>query len=121
MNRAVRALLATASVAGVGLATAAPATGSAAPHECRGGFLCLYSGIGYTGDVWEQSRCGFYNIGLAGWSDRVRSYRNHQSTGTKSIFMQWDGATWIELNHSIASEAVHDATSIYATDGVWVC
>ncbi|ROP37512.1 peptidase inhibitor family I36 protein [Saccharothrix texasensis] len=121
MNRAVRAVLAFAAVVGVGGATAAPATASADPQECRGGYLCLYSGIGYTGHLWMKSRCGFYNIGLEGWSDRVRSYRNLQSTGTVSIFMQWDGATWVELGRSTASEEVYDATSIYATDGVWVC
>jgi hypothetical protein len=121
MNRVLRAVLASAAVVGVWGATAAPATASAAEQECRGGYLCLYSGIGYTGEVWVESRCGFKNIGLSGWSDRVRSYRNLQTTGTVSIFMQWNGSTWDELGRSTASEEVYDATSVYATDGVWVC
>ena len=81
-----------------------------APYVC--------SGHNFTGDVWEESACGFYDIGNDGWSDRLRSSCNNQTGGVQSIFMQWDGESGEELGRANAGTEDNDAVTLYATDGV---
>ncbi|SER58828.1 Peptidase inhibitor family I36 [Lentzea xinjiangensis] len=90
---------------------------------CTGGWLCLYDSHNFSvsGRQLDLQNCGFVNIGDMGWSDKVRSYRNYKPQGTVSIFMNWTGSSWQEVERSTAVQEKPYVDDAYNADGVWVC
>ena len=101
-----------------GGAKAAPAAGS-----CLYRYLCIFNQLGYNGGKIMFWKCEFRNFGaeFPGWSDRVRSYMNHQSGGAVSIFYDWTGGRWVEVERSRAIEDIPVERGAGRADGVQVC
>ncbi|MHC3475224.1 peptidase inhibitor family I36 protein [Streptomyces sp. 7R007] len=93
------------------------------PPSCDYGWLCLFSGIQGGGDRLNLYRCGFVNIGSQyGWSDKLRSYVNNQTPGTRSSFYNWTGSQWEWLGDSVAKDQSPNVpTRLWYTDAITVC
>ncbi|WP_158688008.1 MULTISPECIES: hypothetical protein [Actinomycetes] len=99
------------------IATFAP-NGGPCPWEN----LCIYDQPGTQGIQWNFYRCGFVNIGLSGWSDRIRSFINNQTSGTVAEFSNWNGRSWDVVGQSTAFEIQDPADpGIQTTDGLNPC
>lgn len=107
----------------VRLANGVEATAVPAAASCRNGYLCIFDAHNFSVSArrWDFVHCGFVNIGASGWSDRIRSYLNYQSRGTVSIFMNWTGSSWEEVERSTARHEKPYVDGAYNADGIWVC
>lgn len=85
--------------------------------------LCIYDQPNTNGIQWNLFNCGFVNIGLSGWSDRIRSFINNQTTGAKTIFWDWTGPEtgWAQLDQSVALDIGNTVNRVGLTDGITVC
>ncbi len=88
---------------------------------CRYGYLCIHDASNGGGAHWDFYKCGFVNIGNSGWGDRIRSYKNNQTLGTQSIFMNWTGSQWQAVEYSTAYDYQPRAAGASFADGIWVC
>jgi hypothetical protein len=85
------------------------APGQARDSSCRSGRLCLWAGDNYDHAKIVFWRCGFRNLGDVGWSDRLTSFKNYQTTGTRAKFYNWrSGGGWQLLFGSTARHSVPD-------------
>ncbi|WP_431040517.1 hypothetical protein ACQUSR_00520 [Streptomyces sp. P1-3] len=93
------------------------------PPSCGHGYLCLFSGVLGTGSRLDLFRCGFVNIGWDyGWSDKLRSLVDRQTSGTRSSFFNWNGAAWEWLGDVTAPYQYQNVpTPLWYTDGIKVC
>jgi hypothetical protein len=90
---------------------------------CQYKYLCIFPETSYNGPGWALYNCGFVNVGLSGWSNRLRSFMNEQTEGTVSIFYDWNASAkiWVELGASSSYDAQPAPTWLYSTDGIHVC
>ncbi|MFE6861976.1 peptidase inhibitor family I36 protein [Nocardia sp. NPDC057668] len=111
------AITATAAV----LTGAAPASASPA-YPCAGGQFCGFDLANGQGDmvVGRGSTCAFYDIGSAGYGDRVSSYRNR--TGSTVNLYNWTGQRW-QLLVSVPNDRQGNmpASVDNQTDAVEIC
>ncbi|WP_406389952.1 peptidase inhibitor family I36 protein [Streptomyces sp. NBC_00887] len=97
--------------------------GVAADTSCSYEYLCLWDGANWTGTKLSFAVCTFRNLSDYGFSDRLTSYKNNQTTGTVSQFYNWEGS-WA---YKFGSTAYHTEDSLANTpwnnmiDGVNVC
>jgi hypothetical protein len=109
-----------AVLTGTTLVVAAPA--ASADSSCKYGYLCIFDGFSYGGEKLSEYRCGFANIGAFGWSDRLRAFKNNQTPGTVTKFFNWDGASWVFLDQSVAPEFIPVVNfPLRTTDGIEIC
>ncbi|MGW8065394.1 hypothetical protein ACVV2G_24785 [Streptomyces ziwulingensis] len=94
-----------------------------ADTSCSYTYLCLWDGANWTGSKLSLYVCGFRDLSDYGFSDRLTSYKNNQTTGTRSLFYNWQGS-WV---YKFDSHAYHTEDSLANTswnnmiDGVRVC
>lgn len=95
----------------------------AADSSCSSGYLCLWSGDFWDGDKLSFYKCDFRDLGDYGFNDRLTSYKNNQSSGTRSKFYNWQGS-WV---YKFDSHAYHSEDDLANTpwdnmiDGVRIC
>jgi hypothetical protein len=99
--------------------------GVAAGTGCSSLHLCLWSGSSYTGDKLAFSACKLRDLSDYGFNDVLTSYKNNQSSGTRSLFYNWKtGGGW---DYKFDSRAYHVEADLSDTswnnmiDGVRVC
>ncbi|WP_180686146.1 peptidase inhibitor family I36 protein [Streptomyces gossypiisoli] len=99
------------------------APGAAASTSCSYTYLCLWDGANWTGTKLSFYVCAFRDLSDYGFSDRLTSYKNNQTSGTRSLFYNWQGS-WV---YKFDSHAYHTEDSLANTswnnmiDGVRVC
>ncbi|MET9509474.1 peptidase inhibitor family I36 protein [Streptomyces flavidovirens] len=97
--------------------------GAAADSSCSSGYLCLWAGDFWDGDKLSFYKCDFRDLGDYGFNDRLTSYKNNQSSGTRAKFYNWQGS-WV---YKFDSHAYHSEDDLQNTpwdnmiDGVRVC
>ncbi|MDG9701549.1 peptidase inhibitor family I36 protein [Streptomyces sp. DH37] len=97
--------------------------GAAADSSCSSGYLCLWSGDFWDGDKLSFYKCAFRDLSDYGFNDRLTSYKNNQSSGTRAKFYNWQGS-WV---YKFDSHAYHTEDDLQNTpwdnmiDGVRVC
>ncbi|MEU1854271.1 peptidase inhibitor family I36 protein [Streptomyces sp. NPDC019990] len=100
-----------------------PVPGVAPDTSCSYEYLCLWDGANWTGTKLSFSVCAFRDLSDYGFSDRLTSYKNNQTSGTVSKFYNWEGR-WV---YKFGSTAYHTEDSLANTpwnnmiDGVNVC
>lgn len=101
------------------------APGAAASTSCSYYYLCLWTGSSWTGEKLSFSACQFRDLSDYGFHDVLTSYKNHQTTGTRSLFYNWKtGGGW---DYKFDSDAYHTEADLSDTpwnnmiDGVRVC
>ncbi|MET9967606.1 peptidase inhibitor family I36 protein [Streptomyces sp. NPDC006356] len=99
--------------------------GVKASTSCSYEYLCLWSGSSYTGEKLSFSACKLRNLGDYGFSDKLTSYKNNQTSGTRAKFYNWKtGGGW---DYKFDSRAPHVEANLSDTswnnmiDGVQVC
>jgi hypothetical protein len=101
------------------------APGQARDSSCRSGRLCLWAGDNYDHAKIVFYRCGFRNLWDVGWSDRLTSFKNYQTTGTRAKFYNWgSGGGWDQVFGSTARHKVPDLQGTgynNVVDAVRVC
>ncbi|TCC30455.1 hypothetical protein [Kribbella sindirgiensis] len=80
------------------------APGAAAPRNilCDDGNLCLWAGDYYDHERHDLFYCRLYNLADWGFNDRLTSYMNEQSKGTRARFYNWQGGKWVQKFTSVA-------------------
>lgn len=89
--------------------------------DCEYLHTCIYDINGYE---WSFYHCGFVNIGLSGWSDRMVENENNQTRGTWTMFYNWSGSSWDWVGGDQAYTDTGYIPENYgerSTDGVDVC
>jgi hypothetical protein len=78
-------------------------SGAAALANCSYLYLCLFDNPNFSGTLRQLYYCDFINLGDYGLNDRLESYDNSQSAGTRAYFYNWEGS-WV---HKFGSTAPH--------------
>lgn len=81
-----------------------PSPGAAASSSCSSGYLCLWAGANWSGDKLSFYKCEFRDLGDFGFDNRLTSYKNNQSSGTRAKFYNWEGA---QVPGNTSSTATH--------------
>lgn len=100
--------------------------GVSADSSCSYTYLCLWAGAKWSGDKLSFFKCEFRDLGDYGFDNRLTSYKNNQSSGTRAKFYNWEGGSspWV---YKFDSHAYHTEDSLANTpwdnmiDGVQVC
>ncbi|MFM9370704.1 hypothetical protein [Streptomyces sp. Da 82-17] len=91
--------------------------------SCRSGRLCLWAGDHYDHKKVVFRTCAFRKLSAYGFKDRLTSFKNHQTRGTRTKFYVWRGH-WA---HVFGSTAPHRVPDLQGTeynndvDAVRVC
>ncbi|MFC9686086.1 peptidase inhibitor family I36 protein [Streptomyces sp. NPDC056948] len=99
--------------------------GVAAVGSCLNLNLCLWAGMYYDGEKLSFSSCKFRDLGDYDFDNRLTSYINNQSSGTRVKFYNWEGGL-VPWKYKFDSRA-YAAHSLVNTpwdnmiDGVQVC
>ena len=99
------------------------APGVAAGTGCSYTYLCMWDGANWTGSKLSLYVCALRDLSDYGFNDRLTSYKNNQTTGTRARFYNWQGS-WV---YKFDSHAYHTEDSLANTpwnnmiDGVRVC
>lgn len=75
--------------------------------SCRYGRLCLWAGDNYDHAKLVFKQCAYRDLSNYGFNDRLTSYKNNQTRGTRSKFYNWDGR-WDYLFDSVAPHKESD-------------
>jgi hypothetical protein len=93
--------------------------------ECPAGRVCINDGWKYSGIGLQFFECDFWNLGEAGWGDRIRSYANEQWDHAVTKFMNWTGSSWDVLRESRAPDGEwwsdDSPRSVHWSDGIVPC
>ena len=114
---AVVAILAGTATAGASPVRPASASPPADYHGCRAGYLCIWTGYGFTGDRWEFWDCRRETLPL--WVP-VHSWANQQYGGAVSTFYDASGRkikSYAAVNHDGDS----DPEGLAYTNSIQIC
>lgn len=111
-----------------GIAALAP---SAAAGTCAYRYLCVWSDAGTNGQTLAFIRCDFVNLGEISfpgggrWNDKLSSFANNQTAGTRSHFYNYGGGGFWDLKLTSAAPQTVGNLSSYGLndiiDGIQVC
>lgn len=100
------------------------APGQASNRKCQSKRLCLWAGDNYDHRKLVFYKCGFKKLRHYNFTNKLTSYKNYQTRGTRSKFYKWDGKRWDFLFSSVAPHKEADLQGTpwnNVVDAVRVC
>ena len=101
---------------------------AASGTDCPEWHLCIYSEQYFYGFRLDFYYCNIvYNLGnipfpTGGmWNDKLSSWYNNQSWGTYSVFWNWNGYWWVQIDDDYAKSAFLNPSYNDLIDGLWAC